>query len=114
MTLTREQIKDYIYSLTIRNYVKDNIYGLMKDYYGFKNICKIEIFRYDESFDIHIRYGGKDIFWVERCEMLDIVNIKNRRYKFRQQIDKNLPKYVKQKAEEVDIDIQAILAKYKV
>ena len=69
------------------------IYGLIRDYYGFKNITKIVIFRYGESFDIHLGYGGTEIFWDERVQMLDTRNIDKRRYKFRQQIYKSIETY---------------------
>ena len=113
MTLTKEQIKDYIFGLNIRNYNKTEIYELLSNYYGLKNIHKIEIFRYGESFDIHLRYGGIDIFWEENVKMLDNNNVLKRRYKFRQQIYKNLPKYIGKKPNDDVIDIQSILSKYQ-
>lgn len=92
MTLTEKEIKDYIWNLNIRNYNKTEILGLLTDYYGLKNIQMIEIFRYGESYDIHMRYGGKEVFWDENCKMLDNNNVIKRRYKFRQQIYKDRQK----------------------
>ena len=95
MTLTETEIKSYIWSLTIRTYHKINMFILLRDYYGFKNIHKIEIFRYGDTFDIHLRYGGVDVFWEERSQVLDRYKTSKRKYKFRQQIYKNINNFPK-------------------
>lgn len=91
MTLTRKQIRDFIYSKNIRTYAKNNIFGLMLENIGFNNIYAIEIYRFETTYIIYLKFGGIDILWSESQKHLDIYKTINPKYKFILQKYKDIP-----------------------